>query len=122
MSQKSGIPLLGDLLRYLGAVPTIFVSLGFGFVTIAAFGDLALSNKKLLFGFLLIFFGLTCRYSGRSKIWMCHPPGSEFCTAHQYDGRRHLHIEWGDLGAFLLWLGAFLSMVYVFFGGRWPLL
>ena len=113
LSDKVSTPLLSDLLGHLGAVPTIFVSLGFPFVVIGAFEELALTNMKLLFGFALIFFGLTWHYGSRDKVWRCHPPGFEWCDDHEADGRRHVHVEWGNLGSFLaslvflLVLGAF---------------
>ena len=119
MSDKTAIPLLGELLLHLGAVPTIFVSLGFFFVAVGAFGTLAVSNTKLLFGFVLIFLGLTCLYGGRDKVWRCHGPA--FCSSHEYDGYRHLHIDWRDLSSFLLSVGSLVAFMWLMLHGQWPL-
>jgi hypothetical protein len=117
---KMSVPLLSDLLKYLGAVPTIFISLGFLFVGGGGvLKELSWTNKPFLFGFLLIFFGLTVFYGGIEKLWLCHRPGAEYCSDHEYDARRHLHVESGPLTWFLLYLGGCIVLAWLLIFGPW---
>jgi hypothetical protein len=114
------LPLLGDLLKYLGPIPTIFVSIGLPTIGLG----LGLSSPLLILsGVSVILLAFTCYFGGQGFLWVCHWRRDEYCSDHDYDERRHLHIG-EDAPAFVLCFGALVASVYLVLflvlTGRWP--
>jgi ABC-type uncharacterized transport system permease subunit len=121
VAEKGGIPLLGDLLRYLGAIPTVFVSIGFAFIGAGIFGHC--SATSIVFGFALIFLGLSSHFSGQSSISRCNGPSQPPCPEHE-DGKRHAHFYLESLPGFTVCVAVFAALVFALVWrltlGSWP--
>jgi hypothetical protein len=124
MTDKTSIPVVGELLGYLGAGPTIFVSIGLAFIARGLWWD-RYAMVPIVFGFDLIFFGLVGSYTDDWPIWICHKMGFEWCDIHQADGRKHLHISRGRAIILLLMVFAILGLSFALYHrvlfGVWPL-
>ena len=69
------IPSIGELFRH-GLVAPLAVIIGLVFLTIGAAGDLSLSNRKLLVGAGLLFFGVAWHNASQARDVVSHDVGS----------------------------------------------
>ena len=105
MSEKwLNFPSLSELFRY-GPVPSGSIYMGLFLASIGAFGEISLSNQKLLLGAFLFCFGVMWYYRGRAFDW-------------DHDGR--LIVNWGDLTGFVFFFLLSLLSGYVFLSGHLP--
>ncbi len=111
------VPFIDFWVKDLPPIPRIFVFLGL----IALVGTLG-SPAFLPGGFSLIFLGWTCM-CGHGLLWFCHRPGDEYCSDHEYDQKRHLHVG-ESLVPFMLCLGACVGCAILagsyLAQGHWP--
>ncbi len=105
---ESSLPSIADLARY-SSVNTIALYLGLLLFIIGAFGDISLSNKKLMLGAILICFSFAWRYFTRipSNIYT---PGEEdhFGT----------NISWGSAVLFVSFATATVVLIFASIQGR----
>ena len=107
MSERwSNLPSLSSLLPH-GLVPSVSISLGFLVVFSGVFGDFALSNKKLLFGFLLVCFGIMWSYGSRA-----------FTLFGYVNERMRRFPNWGNIALFLFFLLLSVLLLYSFLTGE----
>ncbi len=105
MSEKwPNFPSLTELFWY-GPVPSGSIYMGLFIASIGVFGELSLSNRRLLLGAFLFCFGVMWYYRGRAFDW-------------DHDGR--LIVNWGDFTGFVFFFLLSLLSGYVFLSGHLP--
>jgi hypothetical protein len=101
-------PSIADLSRY-GSVNTVALYLGILLFTIGAFGDVSLSNKKLMLGAILICFSFSWRYLTRIPSRVSNP-----------DDRPWTHMNWGSAISFLLFAATTVVLILASIRGHFP--
>ena len=99
---------MADLARYT-SVNTIALYLGILLFTIGAFGDISLTNKKLMLGAILVCFSFAWRYLTRIPSLISNP-----------ENRPWTNLRWGSLVLFLFFTTATVVLILALVRGRFP--